>query len=334
MRLRETSEGFVCEMTMADGQRVKVTGIDQPHLLLNLMSVLVNLIPQSHSGEQHVTPPVSSTAPAKSQALETIMQPTVNAKHMDEQTPAAREAIGLTTKVSMHILVKAVADERGVSVATASRDLLQDGLKRFDQESRTISPSQLLTDYERKANDFEGGESEHWVIRADRKLVNRTRLRAGEYERSLSSFTNFVIAQALSHCPVAIALRSAASGAVITDEAIIDAVQKVEQACGPKARVLAVQIDLGEQRQLTNMILGGTVAAPARVLAKMAAALTVPLEVLSVALERRFATQAIPAFKATEAKPTVQVERKAWSVAVKELKLPSDEEERLLKLEG
>ncbi|WP_429581449.1 hypothetical protein [Pseudomonas frederiksbergensis] len=319
---------------MADGQRVKVTGIDQPHLLLNLMSVLVNLIPQSHSGEQHVTPPVSRTAPAKSQALETIMQPTVNAKHMDEQTPAAREAIGLTTKVSMHILVKAVADERGVSVATASRDLLQDGLKRFDQESRTISPSQLLTDYERKANDFEGGESEHWVIRADRKLVNRTRLRAGEYERSLSSFTNFVIAQALSHCPVAIALRSAASGAVITDEAIIDAVQKVEQACGPKARVLAVQIDLGEQRQLTNMILGGTVAAPARVLAKMAAALTVPLEVLSVALERRFATQAIPAFKATEAKPTVQVERKAWSVAVKELKLPSDEEERLLKLEG
>ncbi|MGF6458041.1 hypothetical protein ABIA55_003505 [Pseudomonas frederiksbergensis] len=334
MRLRETPEGFVCEMTMADGQRVKVTGIDQPHLLLNLMSVLVNLIPQSHSGEQHVTPPVSRTAPAKSQALETIMQPTVNAKHMDEQTPAAREAIGLTTKVSMHILVKAVADERGVSVATASRDLLQDGLKRFDQESRTISPSQLLTDYERKANDFEGGESEHWVIRADRKLVNRTRLRAGEYERSLSSFTNFVIAQALSHCPVAIALRSAASGAVITDEAIIDAVQKVEQACGPKARVLAVQIDLGEQRQLTNMILGGTVAAPARVLAKMAAALTVPLEVLSVALERRFATQAIPAFKATEAKPTVQVERKAWSVAVKELKLPSDEEERLLKLEG
>ena len=334
MSLRETSEGLMCEMTLADGQPVKVTGIDQPHLLLNLMSALVNLIPQSRSGEQHVAPTVSRTVPAKPQALETIMQPTVNAKHMDEQTRAAREVIGLTTKTSMHTLVKAVADKRGVSVATAARDLLQDGLTRFDQESRTVSPPQLLTDYERQANDFEGGESEHWVIRADRKIVNRTRLRAGEHERSLSSFTNFVIAQALSHCPVAAALRSAACGPIITDEAVVEAVKKVEQACGPKARVLATEIDLGGHRQLTNMILGGAVSAPARVLAKMATALSVPLEVLSVALERRFVTQTVPAYKATDAKPTVQVERKAWSVAVKELKLPSDEEERLLKLEG
>jgi hypothetical protein len=82
------------------------------------------------------------------------------------------------------------------------------------------------------------------------------------------------------------------------------------------------------------MILGGAVTAPARVLAKLAIALKVPLDALAVALERRFAGQAVPAFKATEAKPTVPVERKPWSMAVKELQLPADEEERLLKLEG
>jgi hypothetical protein len=59
-----------------------------------------------------------------------------------------------------------------------------------------------------------------------------------------------------------------------------------------------------------------------------------PLDVMLVALERRFATQTVPSFKATDAKPIVQTERKVWSVAVKELQLPTDEQERLLKLEG
>ncbi|RMU19801.1 hypothetical protein ALP33_02485 [Pseudomonas amygdali pv. lachrymans] len=334
MRLQETSEGLECELTLADGQPVRVKGVDQPHLLLNLMAVLVDLIPQADKREQLVTAPVSRTAPADRQAKETIMQPQAIAKPMDEKTRAARETIGLTTKITMHSLVKSVAAQRGVSVSTAARDLLQDGLTRFDKSSRTVDPSQLLNDYERKANDHEGADSENWVIRADRKLVVRARLRAGENERSLSSFTNFIIAEALSECPVASALQAAIPASVITEEAVALAVQKVDQACGVNARLLAPQIDLGNHRVLTNMVLGGSVSAPARVLAKLAAVLTVPLEVLSVALERRFAAQTVPAFKATEGKPTIQTERKAWSVAVKELQLPADEEERLLKLEG
>ncbi|MEE4920000.1 hypothetical protein V2K23_11380 [Pseudomonas alliivorans] len=320
-------------MTLANGQPVVVTGKDEPHLLLGLMSVLVELIPQVPADERSAMPPVSRTAPAVKQTMETTMQPTATTKNTDERTQA-RLQIGLTTKVSLHELVRDVAKRRGVSLSIAARDLVQDGLNRFDKESRTVDPSELLTDYERTANDYAGADSESWIIRADRRLVMRTRLRAGEYERSLSSFTNFLLANALSHCPHAAAVREATTSSITSDEAVVEAIKAIEQVSGIKARALAPQIDLGEQRGLTNMILGGSVLAPARVLAKLAVVLKKPLDVVSVALERRFATQCVPAFKATDGKPTVQAERKAWSVAVKELQLPAEEQERLLNLEG
>lgn len=333
MHLRETSQGIECEMTLANGHPVVVTGKDEPHLLLGLMSVLVELIPQFPADERSAMPCVSRTAPAVKQTLETTMQPTATTKNTDERTQA-RLQIGLTTKVSLHELVRGVAKRRGVSLSIAARDLVQDGLTRFDKESRTVDPSELLTDYERTANDYAGADSESWIIRADRRLVMRARLRAGEYERSVSSFTNFLLANALSHCPHAAAVREATTGSNTGDEAVIEAVKAIEQVSGVKARALAPQIDLGEQRGLTNMILGGSVLAPARVLAKLAVVLNKPLEVVSVALERRFDTQCVPAFKATDGKPTVQAERKAWGVAVKELQLPAEEQERLLNLEG
>jgi hypothetical protein len=333
MHLRETSQGIECEMTLANGQPVVVTGKDEPHLLLGLMSVLVELIPQVPADERSAMSPVSRTAPAVKQTLETSMQPTATTKNIDERTQA-RLQIGLTTKVSLHELVRDVAKRRGVSLSIAARDLVQDGLTRFDKESRTVDPSELLTDYERTANDYAGADSESWIIRADRRLVMRTRLRAGEYERSLSSFANFLLANALSHCPHAAAVREEMASSFTSDEAVEEAIKAIEQVSGVKARALAPQIDLGDQRGLTNMILGGSVLAPTRVLAKLAVVLKKPLDVVSVALERRFATQCVPAFKATDGKPTVQAERKTWSVAVKELQLPAEEQERLLNLEG
>lgn len=332
MSLNETADGIECQLTLANGERVSVTGKDQPHLLLSLMSKLVNLVPQQSAREEKKY--VSDSAPASGQVLEAIMHPKVNAMQVAEETRTARETIGLTTKVSLHTLVKAVAEKRGVSVSVAAWDLLQDGLTRFDKDLRSQSPTKLLTDYERKANDYEGADSASWVIRAERRLVMKTRLRAGEYERSVSSFANSIIADALSYCPVAAALRETAHAPAITEESVSFAISAIEQSCGPRARALAIEIGLGDQRGLTNMILGGAVAAPGRVLAKLAVALKVPLDALAVALERRFAGQAVPAFKATEAKPTVHLDRKAWRVAVKELQLPAGEEERLLKLEG
>ncbi|WP_241579327.1 hypothetical protein [Rosenbergiella nectarea] len=262
------------------------------------------------------------------------MQLTTNTQSTDTSPQAARLQVGLTTKVSLHWMVKKVAMKRAVSVTTAARDLLREGLDRFDKESMTISPSKLLVDYEREANDYEGEKTENWVIRADRRLVIRTRLRAGEYKCSLSSFANFLLADALNHCPDAAAVRAGSVENIITDESVAEAIWAIQQVSGVKARDLALQIDLGKQRGLTNMILGGTVLAPARVLSKLSSTLNVPLNVMLVALERRFATQTVPSFKATDSKPVLQTERKAWSVAVKELQLPKDEQERLLKLEG
>ncbi|MBL0451339.1 MULTISPECIES: hypothetical protein [Aeromonas] len=321
-------------MALANGQPVVVTGKDEPHLLLGLMSVLVERLPEVRTSELSGIAPVSSITPVDKQALEATMQTTATTKNTNKGTQVTRLQIGLTTKVSLHEQVKKVAKRRAVSVSIAARDLLQEGLARFDKESRTISPSDLLTDYERKANDYEGAKSENWVIRADRRLVMRTRLRAGEHERSLSSFANYILADALSYCPQATAVRAEPSDPGITDEAIAEAMLLIQQSCGVKARELAPRIGLGKHRALTNMVLGGTVLAPARVYEKLSACLEVPLGVVSVALERQFAAQAVPAFKATNTKPAVQVQRKAWSVAVKELQLPADEQERLLKLES
>lgn len=255
-------------------------------------------------------------------------------QNIQESTLSPRLQIGLTTKSSLHELVKKLASKRAVSVSTAARDLLREGLAKFDEESKTIVPSKLLIGYERKANDFGGAGSENWIIRADRNLVIKTRLRAGEYEVSLSSFANYLLAEALNHCPDVIAMRVESPRSIITDDAVIEAIRIIELNCGVKARELAPQIELGQQRGLTNMILGGTVLAPARVLLKLSLALHLRLDVMLVALERRFFLQAVPAFKSTDVKPTVQAERKAWSVAVKELQLPTDEQDRLLKLEG
>ncbi|MGU5677699.1 hypothetical protein ACV1C4_21705 [Aeromonas hydrophila] len=334
MRLREIRQGIECEMALANGQSVVVTGKDEPHLLLGLMSVLVERFPEVRTSELSGIAPVSSTTPVDKQALEATMQTTATTKNAYKSTQVSRLQIGLTTKVSLHELVKKVARRRAVSVSIAARDLLQEGLTRFDKESRTISPSDLLIDYERKANDFEGTKSENWVIRADRRLVMRTRLRAGEHDRSLSSFANYILADALSHCPQAVAVRAEPSDSSITDEAIEEAVLAIQKSRGVKARELAPIIGLGEQRVLANMILGGSVLAPARVQAKLSAFLQIPLGVMSAALDRQFAAQVVPSFKATVSKPTVQAKRKAWSVAVRELHLPAEEQERLLKLEG
>jgi len=333
MDLQETPQGIECKMTLANGQPVMVTGKDEPHLLLCLMSELVELLPSVCIDHKLAKTPNIRAMLLNEQLLEATMQPSITTQVSSERSQTTRLQIGVTTKVSQHELVKKVAIKRGVSVTTAARDLLREGLDRFDQESLTVSPSELLVDYERKANDYEGAESENWIIRADRRLVIKTRLRAGEYERSLSSFANFILANALSRCPVAAAVIAESSQPMLSNDAVADALKIIGQSVGVKALTLAPQIGLGEQRGLTNMILGGTVVAPVRVLAKLAAVLQLPLDVLSVALECRFSNQSVPSFKATEGKPTVQAERKAWSVAVRELQLPTEEQERLLDLE-
>lgn len=334
MHLRKTPLGIQCKMTLASGLPVVVTGKDEPHLLLGLMSELVELHKDVRFDKQAATTSVTHAMHIGEQSSEATMQSKTTNQDRGKCIQATRLQIGVTTKVSQHDLVKKVARQRGVSVSIAARDLLEDGLARFDHESRTVSPSELLARYERKANNFEGAEAKNWIIRADRRLVMKTRIRAGEYGRSLSSFANFILAQALSHCSHVAIVCGEFTHSLIAEEDVAEVLKVIQNYTGIKAQILAPQIGLGEQRGLTNMILGGTVLAPARVLAKLAYILKVPLDVLSVALERRFANHSVPSFKITEGKPILQAERKAWSVAVRELQLPTEEQERLLELEG
>ncbi|KWV82724.1 hypothetical protein [Pseudomonas fluorescens] len=331
--LTRTSQGVRCRLTLPDGNCVNVHGQDEPHVVLNLMHALVNLMPQTPSEDQREKLSVSTKQPVvNSQVMEMIMHSEVKAKEMDEATRRAREQIGVTTKVSLLEKIDSVAKSRGVSRAVAARDLLQDGLTRFDRESRTKSTSKLLAEYERKASDFVGADTQNWSIRAERRLVMKAQLTAGEYERSTSSFVNGVLAEALSHCPVAAALAEKAPA--ITDASVALALEAIERVKGPKAKQIAAEADLGDNRVLATLILSGSVFAPARVVRKMADYLQVPFDAFSVALERRFTSQPVPAFKATSGKPEVDLQRKSWTVAVKELELSPDEEARLLQLEG
>lgn len=259
------------------------------------------------------------------------MHTEVKAKQMDEVTRKAREQIGVTTKITLLAEIDAVAGRRGVSRATAARDLLQDGLTCFNQESKSKSTSKLLTEYERKANDFAGAKTQNWSIRADRRLVMKTRLAAGEHERSTSLFVNGLLAEALSHH---VSVPTAEIDSTISDASVVLAIEAIKGVRGPRAKAIAVEAGLGENRTLATLILNGSVFAPARVARKMAEYLQVRFDVFSVALERRFMSQPVPAFKATSGKPEVDLQRKTWVVAVKELELPADEEARLLKLEG
>ncbi|WP_426619484.1 hypothetical protein ACP3TY_06035 [Pseudomonas rustica] len=333
INLTHTGEGVRCRLTLPDGTYVTVIGKDEPHVVLKLMSELVSVMPHTQHEEQNEKLSVSTIQPVvDSQVRETIMHSEVKAKQMDEATRKAREQIGVTTKVSLLDEIDQVAKSRGVPRSVAARDLLQDGLNRFDRESRTKSTSTLLAEYERKANDFSGAKTQNWSIRAERRLVMKARLTAGEYERSTSLFVNGLLAEALSHCPTAVAL--AQKSPVISEASVMMAVKAINGVRGPKAKTIAIEAGLGENRALAQMILSGSVFAPARVLRKMADFLQVPIDAFSVALERCFASQSLPSFKATEGKPEVDLRRKPWDVAVKELQLPANEEARLLQLEG
>lgn len=333
MSLTRTRQGVRCRLTLPDDTCLDVVGRDEPHVALNLMHALVNVLPQSAQGEQNETPSVSTQQPVvNSLAKETIMHSEVKAKQMDEKTRKAREQIGVTTKVSLLVELDAVAQSRGVTRSQVARDLLLDGLTRFDRESRTKSPAKLLAEYERKASDYSGAKKQNWSIRAERRLVMKTQLTAGEYEHSTSAFVNGLLAEALSHCPVAAVWAQKVTA--ITDAAVVSAIEAIERVRGPRAKTIAVEAGLGENRILANLILSGSVFAPARVTRKMADFLAVPLDVFSVALERSFTSQPVPAFKATSGKPEIDLQRKSWVVAVRELELPADEEARLLELEG
>lgn len=111
-----------------------------------------------------------------------------------------------------------------------------------------------------------------------------------------------------------------------------DAKKKVEAIQGPAARKVAADVGIGPYVALINGILSGRTCAPRRLLDALEEKLCVPSSALASVFQQNFATSELPAYKALNSQPQVATRPKSWETAVRELRLPPEEERRLLSL--
>jgi hypothetical protein len=106
--------------------------------------------------------------------------------------------------------------------------------------------------------------------------------------------------------------------------------QKVAEIQGPRAKVVAQEIDLGSNGPLLSGVLVGRTVAPSRVLNALAKKLEVSAVALAEFFRRSFELNEVPAYKATNGKPQVSAKPATWEEAVTSLKLSPEETRRLL----
>jgi hypothetical protein len=109
--------------------------------------------------------------------------------------------------------------------------------------------------------------------------------------------------------------------------------QRVKAVRTPaQKRELATKVGIGEHVPLLAGVLVGRTFAPRKVLNAISEALEVPSIALRELFSRLFEASTVPAFKASEGKPTVPAAPASWEEAVRGLRLDSKETERLLRL--
>ncbi|MGO4222799.1 hypothetical protein AB4Y64_13225 [Lysobacter sp. TAF61] len=107
---------------------------------------------------------------------------------------------------------------------------------------------------------------------------------------------------------------------------------KIEKIQGPTVKKVATEIGIGPYPSLLSGILVGRTLPPKRVYEMLEQYLDAPVSALSEVFRRNFVQLSAPAFKATEAQPTVRTEPCSWQEAVARLNLSRSETERLMKL--
>lgn len=327
---RKTSNGLRCKVVLPSGHNVVAVGEDSTGAVRNLLVELTRQMDSLPSCEHEAGEPVSCLDGNAAGQDQLRTQNTGRGKRMDAATKARRETIGVTTKTSLHLEIANLACERGVDTSVIARSLLTEGWDRFRTERRTDDPDRLLDRYEQLAISHTGSATKQWMVRVDRKLAIKIQLAAKEYERSYASIATCLIAEALRHELPALAHSPVAMG----DASVIeDAIAQISSIRGPSARSLAREVGLGEHRVLMNQILSGAVITPVNVMKNVATALQIPLEVLSSALNECFQRQLVSSFKAQDGKPEVRIEPQSWKEAVTDLRLPAEEENRLLSLD-
>lgn len=340
-----------CTLELPSGHNVIGIGHDASLAVRNLLKELVEQVPapptpcECENGRD-VSLPMSATHLMRQ---DKPMQPKDEVKRLD--TKLRRETIGVTTKRSFHTALALLAKDRGVAKAEFARDLLQQGLERFECAMETKNPSSLLRSYEQAAKSYEG-ESEQWSLRLDRPLAKWVRMTAKEFEKSASQIASLLLAESLQHeglgptVTASISTSTSSSPVVSSPDQpsalpnhssteLDKAMSVINSWQRPKrARELSERAGLGRHRDLVCQVLHGETKAPAIVVEAIATHIDVPIDLLVAGFSSNFQSRAVPMFKATQGKPQLATSPRSWSEAVKALSLPPDEEQALLALES
>jgi len=239
------------------------------------------------------------------------------------RTKERQDTIGVSSKRTLQTAIGDLADLRGESVAAIARELVAEGFEDFERRSHDESPRKLLASYESKLCAFHGDDTVQWMVRLNRHLSIRLKLAAREYGKSSSQLVAMCMTEALSRHQNLV--KQAA-----TEAELAIARAAVSKVKGPRARKLAQEVGIGNYAMLVSGMLEGRIETPPRLLDALSAKLEVSSLALSQVLAESFEESAVPAFKAEEGKPRIHVEPEKWEDAVRSLRLPDDETQRLL----
>lgn len=242
-------------------------------------------------------------------------------------TKGTLQTIGVYVPEAMHETLKALADGQQKKISVLVRELVESAYERFEDAIEERSGRKVLDDYALKVASY-SGEHSQWMARLDRQLSLELKLTAKEYGRSASQLIGGLLAEELSHC-----LQARAE--VVGNEScsgveVARAHAAIAGIVGPQVSELADYVGLSGKRKLVNEVLAGLVRAPGALLGKIAEYFTVSRDAVSQAVSLNFRNMAAPSYKAPSGQPRVLTEPVSWEDAVKALKLPHDEEAKLL----
>ena len=325
-----------CTVTLPDGHLLQVQASSPDLLARRVMAELSSnlVVPPlvAFSAEPLSVPSVQDVSP-KEVSMRSHYEPALPRASQAPRSAAVistkgtLQTVGVYVPVSMHETLKELAEGQNKKFSVIVRELVESGYDRFEDAIEERNGRKVLDGYEQKVAGY-SGESYQWMVRLDRKLSLELKLTAKEYERSASQIVGGLLAEELSHCLQA---QSVAVAELVCDGVEVErAHAAIVGIVGPQAGELADYLGLHGKRRLINEVLGGIVQAPGLLIGKIAEYLKVQKAALSQAMTTNFKEMPRPSYKAPNGQPRVLTEPVSWEEAVKSLKLPHDEEAKLL----
>lgn len=325
-----------CTVALPGGELLQVQACSPELLARKVMEELSsNLVApplMASQSEPMSTPSVQDVSP-KEVSMRSHYEPALPRASLEPRsasvtcTKGTLQTIGVYVPESMHETLKALADGQDKKFSVLVRELVESAYERFEDATEERSGRKVLDGYALKVASYSGEQSQ-WMARLDRQRSLELKLTAKEYGRSASQFIGGLLAEELSHC-------MQARAEVVGNESCIGAeIEQVQAAIagivGPQVNALADYVGLPGKRRLVNEVLVGLVRAPGALLGRIAEYFAVSREAVTQAVSLNFRNLPAPSYKAPNVRPRVLTEPVSWEEAVKALKLPHDEEAKLL----